>query len=168
MAIYRCKKDLIGITLKYCDILYFGNIKYEVQPRYLFYYFSGEDDNSHIFNKLHLNPEEFCEKAYGYKCGRGVFPECKRDDYEALTRCAIALYEEYEKQHVSEKIDLLSVEECGKTTTSKKEEKHENRFKKRSPQVRRGTHPGGSAISGKRSKTSASVGHLSHRKVFGC
>lgn len=53
--------------------------------------------NDAIFTKLGINHNKFCEEHYGYPLSRqyprGWWPECKKDDFVALTRVVNALYE---------------------------------------------------------------------------
>ena len=90
MATYKCLADLQGKILKYGDTVILTNIKYTVAARFLSE--SGRD-NAKIFIVLSIpDKEKFATIAYGYKSTVGEWPECKYDDYEALTRCVIALY----------------------------------------------------------------------------
>ena len=91
MAEYRKYSDLVGVTLKYDDSVFFGSREYRVRYKHLANICGL---NSQIFQDLHINdPIEFCSKAYGYSIeGRGSWPECLTNDYSALTRCVLAIY----------------------------------------------------------------------------
>lgn len=90
MATYKCLADLQGKTLEYDDVVYLKDIEYQVQSRFLS---ERIGDNDKIFRILSIPfKEEFATKAYGYACSGGNWPECKRSDYEALTRLVIELY----------------------------------------------------------------------------
>lgn len=49
--------------------------------------------NDIIFDKLSIDKTKFCEKHYGYESENGNWPECEKDDFEALTRVVTALHE---------------------------------------------------------------------------
>lgn len=53
-----------------------------------------------IFKNLSLNKNEYCKIHYGYKAEQGIWPECKFNDYAALTRLVTDLYA---KIHMLEK-----------------------------------------------------------------
>lgn len=55
--------------------------------------------NHIIFQALNINPQPFCSMAYGYSAGSGDWPKYKTGDYEALTRCIAALYEEIDRRN---------------------------------------------------------------------
>lgn len=90
MAIYKCLADLQGKILKYDDIVILKDIRYIVNTNFL----SEERyNNEKIFDVLSIrDKEQFTTIAYGYESTRGAWPECRPYDYEALTRCVIALY----------------------------------------------------------------------------
>jgi hypothetical protein len=48
--------------------------------------------NDIIFDKLSLNPEQFCKMYYKYSPGQGEFPEYNHGDYEAVTRVTLELF----------------------------------------------------------------------------
>lgn len=118
MAKYKSYKELFSNTLKEGDQLIFNKIglNYIVYNRFL-----GclDDDNDAIFETLHLNKNSFCNAAYGYKnrhADYNNFPESIKEDFEALTRVALALFKEYEKQHCPECFELnKTVEKINKT-----------------------------------------------------
>jgi hypothetical protein len=68
--------------------------KHEVKNSYLRYRF----DNRFIFQLLNINECDFCKKHYGYDPTADCWPECKPNDFEALTRVVNALYDEITKQ----------------------------------------------------------------------
>lgn len=85
-------------VLKHGDMINFylvgkGNYQYQVRDEYLN---TDDDTNALIFNELGMSAGEkieFCRKAYGYEPRHdGQWPECRVDDYEALTRCVNMLY----------------------------------------------------------------------------
>ena len=90
MEEYKCLADLQGKILEHGDTVILKGVIYIVQSRYLRELCSN---NEKIFEVLSISSkEEFATNAYGYECHGGAWPECKRGDYEALTRCVIELY----------------------------------------------------------------------------
>ncbi len=77
-------------------------IKYVVNKSFLHSY-NDILENDYIFKRLNItNKEKFCKAAYGYVPIDSIFPECKRDDYDALNRVIEALQkecDEYNKKH---------------------------------------------------------------------
>jgi hypothetical protein len=76
------------------------SFEYRVFPTHLS---NVEERNDSIFTVLGMNHDQkirFCDKAYGYGADFGSFPECKADDYEALTNVVKALYDECNKINV--------------------------------------------------------------------
>jgi hypothetical protein len=62
-----------------------------------------EESNHAIFYALGIGDNKkmkFCDEAYGYEAEFGSFPECKADDYEALTNVVKALHDECNKINV--------------------------------------------------------------------
>jgi ribosomal 50S subunit-recycling heat shock protein len=56
--------------------------------------------NHEIFQALGMDSEDkmrFCDDIYGYEAEYGGFPECKDEDFEALTEVVKALYDECNK-----------------------------------------------------------------------
>lgn len=92
-------KILYKNSLKIKDIIRFTyNQKihtYEVKENYLHNY-KGRNDS--IFIELELDKYLEATKAYGYPCGDGLWPEYNNQDYQALTRIVIFLFEEIEKR----------------------------------------------------------------------
>jgi hypothetical protein len=72
---------------------------YEYQVKFCFCDLSRTPNNI-IFTKLNLNAKDFCKKHYGYDptADSDCWPECKPNDFEALTRVVNALYDEITKQ----------------------------------------------------------------------
>jgi hypothetical protein len=101
LKIFESYKDLKGCTLKEGDILIFRKLDhptltYKVMANYL----ACGVMNSQVFKLAGIPYDdryEFCSEAYGYSAKGGDFPVCKHDDYEALTRVALALFEAIEK-----------------------------------------------------------------------
>lgn len=90
MVEYKCLADLQGKTLIRGDIVvFFENLRYSVKSSFLS---NIRGHNDEIFEKLKLNPIKIAEKEYGYTPNDGTWPECKMNDYEALTRLVIELY----------------------------------------------------------------------------
>jgi hypothetical protein len=94
------RKEKMRNVLKYGDEVTFklvgkGNYEYIVRDEYLN---TDEDTNALIFIKLGMSAQEkieFCRKAYGYEPRHdGQWPECRVNDYEALTRCVTMLHQE--------------------------------------------------------------------------
>lgn len=82
-------KDII--RFKYNDKVY----KYEVREQYLH---NTKGYNDIIFAELELNKYNVATTAYGYLCGDGSWPEYNNQDYKALARLVIFLFEEIEKR----------------------------------------------------------------------
>lgn len=96
---YRSKEDLEGNVLALDDtvIFTFEGVVYE----YLVYtYYLNKDgyDNGIIFSKLGKDKYSLASQYYGYEVCSGSWPEFSKEDYRAVTRLVIALYEEIEKQ----------------------------------------------------------------------
>ena len=100
MTIYTNAKQLEGKTLEWGDRVKFTfndgiELTYEVSHTFL----NNVDrcDNSLVFRKLGMttNKEKyaFASKIYGYETDTGMWPETEEDDFEALTKLVIALYE---------------------------------------------------------------------------
>lgn len=68
---------------------------YEVKEEYLHNYRGHNDE---IFTVLYLNKYSETKKAYGYIGGNGAWPEYINQDYQAITRLVIFLFEEIEKR----------------------------------------------------------------------
>lgn len=99
--------------VKYCQQIVFdyNNVvcKYEVRSDFL----CCQSDmlNCKIFDLLELDKNQFCTKHYGYRPTGGDFPVCKKDDYEALTRVIVALFQEIESRTKEPSKEEISVEE---------------------------------------------------------
>lgn len=106
MATYCSYDELYFQTLHIGDILIFKNIdlKYKVHTVYLE---ETHFANERIFSKLKISDKyTFCTKAYGYESKKGIFPECKLNDMQALKSVALALFKEYEiQQGITAKYD---------------------------------------------------------------
>jgi hypothetical protein len=63
-----------------------------------------EDGSNHaLFEALGMDSEDkmtFCDDIYGYDAEYGGFPECKDDDFEALTEVVKALHDKCNKINV--------------------------------------------------------------------
>jgi hypothetical protein len=63
-----------------------------------------EDGSNHaLFEALGMDSEDkmrFCDDIYGYEAEYGGFPECKDDDFEALTEVVKALHDKCNKINV--------------------------------------------------------------------
>lgn len=98
--IYQNLKELGNNTLSYDDIVYFyfdgRQLKYSVQSNHLSNCIKS--NNAEIFSILDINKSDFCNCYYGYCNHGGDWPTCNREDYRALTRVVIALYQEIEKR----------------------------------------------------------------------
>lgn len=118
MATYKCLADFQGKILEYNDIVILQGIKYIVQTSYLM---EEHADNSLIFKVLSIpSKEKFTSDAYGYEHNGGDWPECKRFDYKALTRCVIKLYKiiEGKTSTTSEEKQCYKITTPGKTGIS--------------------------------------------------
>lgn len=119
MATYRCLKDLLGKTLEFEDVVILKDIKYIVLSKYL--QEESRSDNSRIFKILSIpSKEKFATNAYGYAHDYGDWPECKKDDYPALTRLVVELYKiiEGKTSATSEKEQWYKITSPGKTGIS--------------------------------------------------
>lgn len=114
MTVYRSYSELEGKTLEYGDKLVFQHNKvilsYDVKNGFLLYPINGENDK--IFHLLNLEKRidiiKFAKSAYGYKSESGLFPQCLTNDYEALTRIALALFKLCEQnQAVEVNLELI-------------------------------------------------------------
>lgn len=83
---------LQNIVFTYNGIIY----NYEVRKSFLCC--KNHTFNSEIFNALGLNKEDFCTRYYCYESNIGDFPMCKDEDFAALTRVVIALFQEIESR----------------------------------------------------------------------
>lgn len=97
MSIYKNYKQLEGKILKREDKLYFKVdkeiFKYDAVDDFL--YCDSHKDHDAIFEVLGIsNSDEFGTKYYGYPIKElgSCFPSSKMNDYEALTRIALALF----------------------------------------------------------------------------
>lgn len=93
MATYKSSKELEGEILSFGDFLTFTkfDLTYKVRESYLEN--ASGSGNGEIFKQLAIGSKsEFVKKYYGYESNPGIFPECIRGDYHALTRVAIALF----------------------------------------------------------------------------
>jgi hypothetical protein len=96
--------DRASYLLKHEDRITFKvrdqSFEYRVFPTHLS---NVEESNHAIFDALGMSDNEkmrFCDEAYGYEAEYGSFPECKADDYEALTEVVKALYDKCNKINV--------------------------------------------------------------------
>ena len=116
MATYRCLADLQGKTLEYEDTVILNDIEYTVQKSFLANY---GDDNGKIFQNLKISKSDIAKQAYGYSSRGGDWPECKKDDYPALTRLVVELYRIIEATSTtSEKEQWYKITTPGKTGIS--------------------------------------------------
>ena len=94
MATYRSYGQLKGNTLREGDIVSFNvkdrELNYVVKNKYLD--FSDPWRNEAVFDELGLSKFDLAEKEYGYKPGRGGWPDFKTGDFEAATRLVLAIY----------------------------------------------------------------------------
>lgn len=107
MTEYRTYAELEGHTLNEYDRLHLLTEKFIVRSTYL----SGDGcENDKIFKLLGLDKYKFCRECYGYDEKDGQCPECHSEDYQALTRLALAIFAKIEGRS--------SV--CSKTTMAEK------------------------------------------------
>ena len=86
--------------LKYVDKVVFkvNNIQYKYTVEDNFLSLCESEDNDKIFKVLNIKECGFCDKHYGYASRYDtIWPECKHNDYEALTRVVNALFDEINK-----------------------------------------------------------------------
>jgi hypothetical protein len=99
-------------TLKLGDIVIFNikGVKYEYKVEFCYLHYLVGFPNDIIFTKLKLNKFNFCDKHYEYKYNvhdDEVWPECKLNDYKALTRVVNALYDEINKNILPDNLFTL-------------------------------------------------------------
>jgi hypothetical protein len=105
-------------TLKLGDIVIFNikGVKYEYKVEFCYLHYLVGFSNDIIFTKLNLNKFNFCTKHYGYYeyneyneyIERYKFwPECKPNDFEALTRVVNALYDKINKSILPDNLFTL-------------------------------------------------------------
>ena len=91
--------------LKHGDIVKFKvrdeSFRYKVLRNHLE---NIEDGSNHaLFEALGMDSEDkmtFCDDIYGYEAEYGGFPECKHEDFEALTEVVKALHDKCNKINV--------------------------------------------------------------------
>ena len=89
--------------LKKHPIEYGDQVKFELGHTTLRYsarqrYMNGDNCyNSRIFDLINVDKMRFCKDAYGYPPKDCCWPECETDDYEALSRAVIAIFEVLKK-----------------------------------------------------------------------
>lgn len=96
MAIYKTSRGLINKTLSFDDTLIFP---IKVDSRFISYRVNSDHleaksyGNDKIFELLGIKDKRtFVAECYGYESHSGLFPYSRHEDYEALTRIAIALF----------------------------------------------------------------------------
>lgn len=96
MAIYKTSRGLINKTLSFDDTLIFP---IKVDSRFISYRVNSDHleaksyGNDKIFELLGIKDKRaFAAECYGYESHSGLFPYSRHEDYEALTRIAIALF----------------------------------------------------------------------------
>lgn len=94
MAIYKTYAKLAGKTLDEGDEVILKGYTYQVRPSFLSNRNTGI--NYQIFDQLKLDKTEVAESCYGYTPIGGNWPECKKYDYEALTRLVLFLFKTIE------------------------------------------------------------------------
>jgi hypothetical protein len=88
---YKDFNSLKGKTLQYGDsVVFFSNIVYSVRTYYLT--LVGGFNNSKIFKKLGIDEYKLATECYGYIPNSGEWPECRGEDYPALTRLVLGLF----------------------------------------------------------------------------
>lgn len=100
--IITSKEQLVGYTLSTEDYIIFDvggdKLKYRVGVSHLT---CVGHTNDKIFTYLGIESykdiSKFCSDAYGYKASDGIFPQSLSMDYAALTRVAVALFDEIKK-----------------------------------------------------------------------
>jgi hypothetical protein len=97
-------------TLRFVDMLHFrtpqGVIEGTVLRSFVAFY---HVPNGEIFTRLGITDRyAFCEKAYGYKPGRGDWPQYRDDDYRALTRLVRKLFIRLRKITTTERISVAA------------------------------------------------------------
>lgn len=113
-TVYSSYKELLSHTLKQDDIVKFTIkeecITYKVYTNFLHTFDAKFSDNDIIFNKLEIkNKYNFCNHIYGYESASGDWPECKYDDYEALTNLCLVLFTLCKQQNIQTTDDSSSI-----------------------------------------------------------
>lgn len=108
MATY---KDYVSIQKARClnrgDILLFEKIDCTLSIRSSYLSDIDNGSNAYIFKQLNITDRQaFCSVAYGYAAEGGQCPECRDEDYSALTQLALALMCEYEKKFEVSKVEV--------------------------------------------------------------
>jgi hypothetical protein len=104
---YKKFNELKGKCLQKGDIVFLLDLDYEVKTNHLSYNW----ENDKIFVRLGLDKSNFCSKHYGCIITDGVWPNFKPHDYEAATRCVLALFKLIEKLPEDLSIDKQIVTE---------------------------------------------------------
>ncbi len=92
--------------LKHGDIVKFKVRDQSFRYKVLHNHLENTDEtgaNHAIFEALGMDSEDkmtFCDDIYGYEAEFGGFPECKDDDFEALTEVVKALHDKCNKINV--------------------------------------------------------------------
>lgn len=94
---YKSSKELKGKKLQQGDTLVFTLknvvLNYDVCKSFLnSIRITSTTSNDTIFTELGLDKMSFCTKAFGYPAKTGDCPECNSNDFDALTRLAMALF----------------------------------------------------------------------------
>jgi hypothetical protein len=123
MKTYKSYNELKGNTLAYEDKVIMDNHEYTVCMTFL-RNISGEN-NSYIFKKYDI-ARNLADTVYGYKTTEGDWPCSRVDDYKALTRLVLVLFQFLEgKQEAEFDIDgdkfLVSKSGANKLISAKKE-----------------------------------------------
>lgn len=98
----KCKADLENVVLRIGDVVDFEGFKHEIVKRTegeedtLYLHLIGQYPRNIMFGKIGVDPYDFAEKHYGYHPEGVVFPETKPNDFPALTRLVVAIYEKLE------------------------------------------------------------------------
>lgn len=120
--IYSSYSELQGNLLQEGDEVIFrletgGVLNYSVQNNgngFVLFLRYEEDkyNNKLIFEKLNLERFEFCEQQYGYEVNLlNDFPEAKPNDFAALTRVTLALFDLIEaSQRLAQTSEILFID----------------------------------------------------------
>lgn len=104
---FKSYDELLGYTLMYGDEVSFINSKKKITEYYKvvsahIMNTTHFHNNDMIFKLLKLDGRKFCTTHYGYQAGSGICPECKSNDFPALTRMVLALFAKLEDRTIGE------------------------------------------------------------------
>ena len=137
---YRSRIELEGASLKHGDHIIFDVLNaraFDYRVNSDGYLGINDSFNDVIFVALGISDAQgFCDKAYGYELNskeRGQFPYCRKKDYKALKRVALALFDEDVEHNVAMKLEKEKEKirkAKAKAAAAEKKKKEQQRKKK--------------------------------------